>query len=520
MKKHGKVYLVGAGPGDPGLLTVRGKFLLEHCDTVVYDGLVSQALVAMTSSYNVHCEKIYAGKKRQTDQPAMKQDQINSLLVAKANQGKVVVRLKGGDPFVFGRGAEEAQYLTDHNVSWEVVSGVTSATGVLAAAGIPLTARHIATTVSMATGHEAAGKPSSTIDWQGLARADTVVLFMAVKAAKDCCQSLIAAGKPPQTPAAVVYRGTTPRQQTVVATLQTLPEAMGMVAPPALLVVGEVVSLRKKMCPTGLSSSVTVAVTRSNLSSKGMLESHPDLGTVSVPTYFTDALLRGVSVEWIPTTKTVPLSNAWQQSVSWQDIETVAFTSQTAVHLFFRTMQQSGKDSRFFHNMQIASIGPATSKALQSWGVLPDVEPSRANGLSLAKVLQTAIDGNIDTRSTQDGGGRVLYPCSAIASTILEDTLPGKVKRLPIYDTVAQDVSAEFCDRDFSVVVTYAPSQVRGWRQAGMVEPRVWVCIGETTAREVTKKKDSPSIVIVSYSPTDLSSTIDRALSKAVEPYL
>ncbi len=240
---RGVVYLVGAGPGDPDLLTVRAACLMRHADAVVYDYLVSEAVLALIDP---RAERIYAGKRQGCH--ALSQDEINALLVALARRGRRVLRLKGGDPFVFGRGGEECEFLAAHGVPFEVVPGVTAASGASCYAGIPLTHRDCARAVVFATGHLKDG--SADLDWEALARPrQTVVIYMGVTRLAAICRELVAHGASPSLPAAVIERATTERQQVVTGTLATLPEraATARVLPPALIVIGEVVALRASL---------------------------------------------------------------------------------------------------------------------------------------------------------------------------------------------------------------------------------------------------------------------------------
>jgi uroporphyrin-III C-methyltransferase len=242
-RPRGIVHLVGAGPGDPDLLTLRAARLMREAEVVVYDYLVSDAILEFL---NPRAERIYAGKQQGCH--ALSQDEINALLVALARRGKRVLRLKGGDPFVFGRGGEEAEFCAQHGVRFEVVPGVTSASGAASYAGIPLTHRDHARAVVFATGHLKCG--SSDLDWSMLARPrQTVVIYMGVTRLAEICGELVAHGLDPATPAAVIERATTPKQRVVTGTVATLPaiaKANG-VKPPALIVIGEVVSLRSNL---------------------------------------------------------------------------------------------------------------------------------------------------------------------------------------------------------------------------------------------------------------------------------
>ena len=236
----GSVALVGAGPGDPRLITVRGRTLLRRADVVVYDRLVDRRLLREARRARL----VFAGKA--TGDHALPQDEINALLVRHARRGRRVVRLKGGDPFVFGRGGEEADTLAAAGIPFEIVPGVSSAVAVPAYAGIPVTHRGVAGSFAVVTGHEACD--GSHVDWTRLATAvDTLVIVMGVSALPRIAESLIAHGRPPSTPAAVIHAGATPRQTTVVGRLDRIAGRAAGIAPPAVIVVGEVVRLRERL---------------------------------------------------------------------------------------------------------------------------------------------------------------------------------------------------------------------------------------------------------------------------------
>jgi uroporphyrin-III C-methyltransferase len=239
----GKVWLVGAGPGDPDLLTVKAARLIGAADAIVYDHLVGEGVRAL---FPAGCRQIYVGKK--AAKHTMKQEEINQLLVDLAGAGLAVLRLKGGDPFIFGRGGEELEILEAAGIPFEVVPGVTAAAGCAAYSGFPLTHREHAQSVTFVTGHLKDG--SVNLDWPGLARpGQTVVFYMGIGAAEQICRQMIAHGLPAQTPAAVIRKGTLPDQQTLLATLGSLPQriAESAIKPPALIVIGSVVDLRRKL---------------------------------------------------------------------------------------------------------------------------------------------------------------------------------------------------------------------------------------------------------------------------------
>lgn len=235
---NGIVHIVGAGPGDPGLITVKGLECLQRADVVLYDRLVAQELLTETPP---HAELIDVGKEPKRHRRS--QDEINALLVEKASEGKIVVRLKGGDPFVFGRGGEECQALAEAGVRYEVVPGVSSAIAVPAYAGIPVTQRGLTTAFTVVAGHT--GGADSTIDWEAVSRIGTIVFLMGVEHMPDIVSQLIAHGRPADTPAALIQEGTTPNQLVVTGMLADIVEKARAIRPPAILIVGEVVRLQE-----------------------------------------------------------------------------------------------------------------------------------------------------------------------------------------------------------------------------------------------------------------------------------
>ena len=243
--KKGKAYLVGAGPGDPELLTLKGKRCIESAEVVIYDRLVADDILAMASS---NAEMIFVGKEDSFH--AVPQEEINRLIADKAKEDKVVVRLKGGDPYIFGRGSEEAELLYNEGIPFEVVPGITAASGIAAYAGIPLTDRRHTSGVSFITGHKRSGEDLSDINWEAYAKSgNTLVFYMGIKNIETIASQLIANGKSAKTPAAVVRYGTRPDQEVVAGALS---EIVGLVEksgikPPALLIVGEVISLRDSL---------------------------------------------------------------------------------------------------------------------------------------------------------------------------------------------------------------------------------------------------------------------------------
>ncbi len=241
----GKVYIVGAGPGDPELITVKAARLIGSADVILYDRLVSEETISLAKE---GCELIYVGKH--PGESSTTQERINEMLVEKAQEGGSIVRLKGGDPFLFGRGGEEAQVLSREGISYEVVPGITSAISVPAYAGIPVTQRHIASSVAFITGHEASTKTKGTVEWERIAQSvDTLVVMMGIRNLGNIVERLINGGRDPKTPVAIIEKGTTKLQKTITGTLETIEVKARIegIKPPAITIIGKVVNLREEL---------------------------------------------------------------------------------------------------------------------------------------------------------------------------------------------------------------------------------------------------------------------------------
>ncbi len=370
----GMVYLIGAGPGDPGLITVRGRECIGLADVVVYDYLANDGLLAHAKP---HAELIYAGKIGGAHN--QEQWQINDLLVAKALAGKTVARLKGGDPFIFGRGGEECEALQSAGIPYEIVPGVTAAVGAAAYAGIPLTHRDVTTSVAFVTGHEHPDKDASDIDWERLSLGSgTIVFYMGVKNLPVITKSLMAHGRPPETPVALVRWGTRPEQEVLTGTLADIADAARTAGfrPPAVTIVGEVVRLRERLrwfdnrplCGTGLL--VTRAADQAG--------------------EFADMLAAtGARVFECPTISIVPPESYAELDAGIDGLPSVAWvvlTSYNAVQSFFGRLHDRGLDSRALGHAKVCAVGPRTAAALAPFGIRPDLVPAdyKAEGVVAA----------------------------------------------------------------------------------------------------------------------------------------
>lgn len=412
----GMVYLVGAGPGDPGLLTLRGAWCLGRADVVIYDNLVDRGILDHAPET---AELIFAGKEG--GRHYMTQDDINALLVKKAREADVVVRLKGGDPFIFGRGGEEALVLAREGIPFEVVPGVSATAAVPAYAGIPVTHRGLASQVAFITGHEDPRKPESDVDWEYLAGfPGTLVVLMGVKRLRENTAGLMAGGLSPDTPASVISRGATPRQRGVFGTLGTISDLVtehGITAP-AVLVVGAVASLREHLSWYDRLPLFgrRIVVTRANHQAGELCEILRQLGAepVELP-----------SIEIAPPED---IRDAERAVAAATDYDLVVFTSPNGVRAFFSILKGQGKDSRTLGRSIVAAMGPGTATALREYGIVPDVMPDEFIAEELAEAIIDRVPGSLSNR-------KVLLFRAQTARQVLPD-------RLAAVGAVVDDVAA------------------------------------------------------------------------------
>jgi uroporphyrinogen III methyltransferase / synthase len=406
----GIVYLVGAGPGDPGLMTRRSLELIAAADVVLYDRLIPPGAL---DGARPGAELRYVGKE--PGKPAVEQEQINELLVELGRAGRRVVRLKGGDPFVFGRGGEEAEALAQAGVAFEVVPGVTAGVAAPAYAGIPVTHRDVASAVAFVTGHEDPSKDGSALDWEALARfPGTLVFYMGIKNLPLIAERLAGAGRPAEQQAAVVARGTLAGQHTVSGTLADIAERVGEAGlrPPAITLVGPVAQLRETLAwleRRPLHGEV-VAVTRARGQASALADRLRELGAEVVET-------PAIRIEPLP----VKLPDAGGHAL-------ICFTSPNGVRLYFAALRG---DARDLAGARIAAIGPGTAAALREHGIEADVVPERfvAEGL-----LEALADEPL-------AGKRVLIARAAEARDVLPDGLRergAQVDVVALYETVPE----------------------------------------------------------------------------------
>ncbi len=373
----GIVYLIGAGPGDPGLLTVKGKECIEKADVLVYDYLASPTLLKLAKE---NTEIIYVGKKG--GDHTLSQDGINDLLVEKAKTGAVVTRLKGGDPFIFGRGGEEAEVLIDAGIPFEIVPGVTSAIAAPAYAGIPLTHRKFTSTVSLVTGHERPDKEASSINWEAISKSGTIVFLMGVKNLPNIVERLQKYGKDATTPVALVRWGTTTNQETVTGTLGTIVENVNKAGlkSPSIIIVGEVVSLREKMqwFENKPLFGKRIIITRARKQASDLVKMLSDLGADCI---------ESPSIKVIPPVDYAPMDDSIENlsKYNW-----IVFTSVNGVEFFFERLFSKGYDVRKMHAIKTACIGPATAEKLRCFGLKSDIIPESYRAESVVDAFKNA----------------------------------------------------------------------------------------------------------------------------------
>lgn len=485
-----KVYLIGAGPGDPGLLTIKGREILSKADVLVYDYLANSSFLNMARP---DAEILYVGKKG--GDHTLPQDEINKLIIKKAKEGKVVARLKGGDPYMFGRGGEEAEELVQAGVDFEVVPGITSAIAAAAYAGIPLTHRSYSSSVTFATGHEDPGKSESAHNWEALAKSSsTLVFFMGMKNLPEICSKLLAAGMPPRTPAALIRWGTTPQHQSLISNLKALPadaQKHGFSAP-SLIVIGKVVGLHDTLNwfekKPLLGKGVVVTRAREQASDIAALLAAQGANVIQFPT---------IDIQPLESYSEVRKALGYLSSYDW-----VAFTSVNGVSHFFEQLYAIGADARALAGCKIAAIGPATAQALKKRGLKADFIPERFVAESVVQGL-TALGIS---------GKRILIPRAMVARDVLPDKLTqagASVDVLPMYETrpsnARQEEVLELLEQGGIQCVTFGSSStVDNFFElippAKLKEhPEVkFACIGPITAKTLEKYGFS-----CDYQPTD-----------------
>jgi uroporphyrinogen III methyltransferase / synthase len=438
--RAGVVYLVGAGPGDPGLMTVRSLELIAGASAIFYDRLIPPGAL---SGAREDAELVYVGK--QPGVPSVPQEEIGERLIEAARADKSVVRLKGGDPFVFGRGGEEGEALRAAGVEFEVVPGITAGVAATAYAGIAVTHRNDASAVAFVTGHEGPEKEESALDWGALARfPGTLVFYMGVKRLAQNAKELIDAGRDADEPAAAIEKGTWPGQRTVAATLGTIAEAVAReeVRAPALIVVGEVVRRREQLAwlERRPLHGRRVVVTRARAQASGLAATLRD---------------RGAEVVELPAIRIEPRIDSpevGEAVARLGDYSLVCLTSPNGVGLLFAAMKEAGRDARALAGATVAAIGPGTARALAERGIVADVIPERFVAEALVEAL---ADVEVE-------GKHVLVARAAEARDVLPNALGergAEVDVVALYETVREEPGeAEIEEAQSADYVTFTSS--------------------------------------------------------------
>jgi uroporphyrinogen III methyltransferase/synthase len=488
LKATGKVFLIGAGPGHPKLITLRAIECIRDADVIVYDYLANQKFLQYAKK---GCETIYAGKSGVHH--TLHQDDINRILVGKAREGKKVARLKGGDPLIYGRGGEEAEDLVNAGIDFEIVPGIPAATAAAAYAGIPLTHRHLSSTVAFVTGHEGAEKTGPAVDWEKISTGvGTLVIYMGIGNLKANAQKLMHHGRPPETPVALVRWGTTPEQAVLTGTLANIYDEARRVDfnAPAIMIVGECVSLRQKLHWVGKLPlfGKRIALTRER-ENAGL---------------FSKQLERfGAVIYYLPAINIVPPENFEAMDRSIKNIHTfdwLIFTSANAVRGFLDRMIAQGRDVRDLKGVRICTVGTSTARKLQTWGIRADLIPDKFTGEGVIEALE---------KETKLQGKRFLLPRAEKAREIIPESLAqagAKVTVATAYRNLPPEIDPEalqeiLINRKADLIVFTSPSNVKNFirsvEKEGLqdaVSKIKVVCIGPVTAK--TARKAGLQVVI------------------------
>jgi len=486
--KRGIVYIIGSGPGDPGLITVKAVECIGRSDVIVYDYLMGREILRHARE---DARLIYVGKKG--GDHTMSQERINQILVDEARAGNRVARIKGGDPFVFGRGGEEAQVLHRNGVPFEIIPGVTSAIAVPAYAGIPLTHRTITSTAAFVTGHEDPTKEGSDIDWEAIASIGTIVFLMGVKNLPTIVTKLMEKGRDPGTRVALIRWGTTPGQETLTGTLETIVALVEerRFRPPAIFVVGDVAGLREELnwFEKKPLFGKTVVITRPEAQSAGFADLLSEAGArvVSFPT-----------IKIVPPEDYSPLDRAIEniEAYDW-----IILTSVNGVRSFFDRLFHLGRDARSLAGVRLCAIGPATAQAVERHGIRVDLVPASYISESVVAAFETA-----------GGAGRkVLLPRAEIARDIIPEsltTMGAHCDVITAYQTVSSGMTRKDFDRlteagAIDIVTFTSPSTVDNFidmvGKANIPEDTLIACIGPVTKEAAEAAGFTVQIMAQSY---------------------
>jgi uroporphyrinogen III methyltransferase/synthase len=499
MIKKGIVYLIGAGPGDPELLTLKGKKFLALAEVIVYDYLVNPELLKFARD---GAEIIYVGKTR--GHKEMPQREINRLITKKALEGKIVARLKGGDPFIFGRGGEEAVELARHGIRFDVIPGVSSPIGATSYAGIPLTHRDYSSSFAVVTGHKDPKKLKTSLPWEALARIGTVVFLMGVEMLEQNLKKLVEMGKSPDTPVAIITWGTLPNQSTLTGTLGNIVDLSKekKISSPSIIVVGDVVNLRNNInwFESKPLFGKTVLVTRARIQAKIFAELLEE---------------EGAQVIEFPTIDVAPLRTSTRIDKAIENLDRynwLIFTSVNGVTFFFQRLREMQSDVRDLKGIRIAAIGEKTKSEINKMGIKVDLIPQEFRAEGLIELFEK-IDVN---------GSRVLIPRAKIARQILPVKLRkmgASVDVLPVYETkmpekLKIDKLRRLLRNGFIDVITFTSSStVKNFfsmigRDKKIISRSTIACIGPITAETIRSFGIEPEIISGTYTVQGLTKEI------------
>jgi len=504
----GKVYLVGAGPGDPKLITLRGLECIAQADVIIYDRLATNLLFEHAKP---DAEFIYVGKAE--GKHSVKQEDINRMLVEKAKQGKIVTRLKGGDPLIFGRGGEEALVLVENKIEFEFVPGVSAGNAVPAYAGIPVTHRGTTSTVAYVTGHEDPLKPSTDINWESLVGIGTIIFYMGMRNLPSIVSQLIKHGRSKDTPVAIVRWGTTPQQQTVIGTLEDIVDKVmkANLKAPCIIIVGDVVKLRDRLIWYEKKPlfGKRILVTRAKEQAGMLSDLLSKLGgqPIEVP------MIRIVDPDSFDS-----IDKAISRLENGPGYDWVIFTSANGVEFFTKRMRFLGKDIRILSGSKIAVIGPATARAVKKLLINIDVTPEEYVAEGLIEELKKA---GIEGRS-------FLIPRAKVARDILPQTLRemgGEVDVVEAYQTVLNDLAAAkikemLSERSIDMVTFTSSSTVNNFAKLvgsdlkELMQGIAIAVIGPVTAETVAEHGLNPDIVAEEYTIPGLVNAIVKNQAK------
>ncbi|MDR2484084.1 MAG: uroporphyrinogen-III C-methyltransferase [Treponema sp.] len=483
MKEQGKVWLVGAGPGDAGLLTLKGRRILQNAELVLYDNLVGPGVLSLLPPA---AETMYVGKS--AGKHALSQHELNSLMVQKAREGKQVVRLKGGDPFLFGRGGEEAEELEKNNIPFEVVPGISAAIAVPEYFGIPLTHRDCCSQVHIVTAHGREDAAGLAINWKALVQAGgTLVIFMGLSSAETVCRSLMEAGLPPSTLTAVLEQGTSARQKKLVTTLEKLAaEAKERpFKPPALIVIGEVCGYSDKLSwyEKKPLAALRIGITRPRNRSGELFNLLSDAGAevIQIPVIQTRIIPETPRLR--ETLQEMAVAGGAPHAAGKAGTGWFVFTSPAGVEIFFEKLKTYGIDIRKLRAARFAAIGKTTASELESRGILVDVIPEHFSGADLSGALLKELQP----------GDRAVLPRSSMGGAFIVDELTRAgitCLDIPIYDTItgigpAVPLHWDHLIEGLDLCVFTSGSTVEGFASlfgAGTLQGLKAFCIGKETA--------------------------------------